>query len=147
MPAITSLDVLLEATRNARDSQARRLAEELDTARAAEDRLQLLERYRHDYEMGLRQRGVAGLDANAYRDYRLFLAQLDAAIEAQRSTLAARREKAEGQRAAYDRATLQVRRYERVAERREIEARTTAERGVQRADDERSTLAFRNRVQ
>jgi len=138
MPAMTSLDVLIESSRNALDGETRRLAEELDRCRAAEDRLQLLERYRHDYESAFREKGAAGLTVGAWRDYRLFLGQLDAAILQQKRVLEERRVHADKRRETWSAADARVRKYSKVAERRGEEAKTVAGRAEQRLLDEMS---------
>lgn len=136
------LDVLLNSARVARDGEARMLAEALGNARAAEDRLQLLENFRHEYEMKFRERSSLGLGAEAWRNYALFTAQLDAAIEAQRGELNARRLAAEARRGSLAIAGRRLKSYETLHDRREEEARAALERREQKATDE---LAARRR--
>lgn len=142
MPATTSLDILLEAARTAFDGESRRLGEELGRCRAAEERLALLERYRHDYEQSFRERGAAGLSMGAWSDYRLFLGQLDAAIAQQRRVLDERRGEAARRRESWSAADMRRRRYDRLAERRLEAARSEEQRAEQRLLDE---LAARGR--
>jgi flagellar FliJ protein len=144
MPATNPLDVLLEAARLQRDGEAKRLAHDLADARAAEDRLVLLERYRHDYEMRLRERAALGLTGDEWRNYRLFLGQLDAAMQAQRDDLAARREAADSRRGAWSAARQRVRSFERLHERRESEQRTIDDRRTQAALDEQALRGARH---
>ena len=141
MPAQTSLDILLDAARRRCDGEASRLAEELARARAAEDRLALLERYRHDYEASLRSRAHLGLGVEAWRNYRTFLGQLDAALEAQRAELAARHEAAQARQGAWSAARQRVRSFERLSERRDGEVRRHLERREQAAQDEQARRA------
>lgn len=141
-----ALDVLTQTARLARDAEARRLAEDLGQARAAEERLQLLEHYRHDYEQRFRERGAAGFEAEAWRNYRHFLVQLDAAIEAQRSELSQRRVAAEARRGTYAVAGRKLRSWETLADRQVAEERRVMDRLEQKVSDEYSALALRRRA-
>lgn len=138
MPESTPLDVLLDAARGKCDGTARRLAEELARARAAEDRLELLQRYRHDYEMNLRGRETLGLSMEEWRNYRAFMGQLDVAIEVQRSEIAARRHDADARRNAWSAARSRLRTFERLSDRREDERRLEGDRREQRQLDEQA---------
>lgn len=144
MPAPSPLDVLLDAARLQQDGEARRLAADLAGARAAEERLALLQRYRHDYEMRLRERASLGLTGDEWRNYRLFLGQLDAAMQAQRDDLATRRLAADTRRDAWSAARQRVRSFERLSERRESERRASDERRVQAAHDEQALRGKRH---
>ncbi len=140
MPAQTPLDILLDAARRQADGEARRLAEDLSQARAAEERLALLERYRHDYEMNLRSRASLGLTAEAWRNYRTFMGQIEVALAAQRAELAARREVADTRRDAWSVARQRVRTFERLSEKREEQVRHADDRKEQIALDELATI-------
>ena len=141
----TPLDILLQSASATRDGEARLLAEALGNARAAEDRLKLLDEFRHDYEMKFRERGALGFDGETWRNYRLFAAQLDAAIEAQRAELSARRVAAEARRGTLATAGRRLLSYETLRERRADEARTAQDRLEQKASVEgsmRRPMAF-----
>lgn len=143
--APTALDILVDTARTARDTEARKLADDLGQARAAEDRLELLERYRHDYELRFRERGAAGFEAESWRNYRHFLSQLDAAIEAQRAELNTRRLAAEARRGSMVVAGRRLRSYEALVERRDAEERRTLDRLEQKVSDEYSAILCRRR--
>lgn len=137
------LDVLIQSARERRDGEARSLAEALGTARAAEDRLKLLEDFRHEYELKFRERATLGLGAEAWRNFALFAAQLDAAIEAQRGELAARRMAAEQRMGALAQAGRKLKSYETLHERRLAEARHADDRREQKATDEHAARRMR----
>jgi flagellar FliJ protein len=134
----TPLETLLAAARAHCDGAARRLAEDLAHTRAAEDRLALLKRYRHDYEMALRSRAAIGLTVVAWHNYQRFMAQLDAAVKAQHEEIAARRHAADARRRAWSSARQRVRSFERLSERREEEMRLAGDRREQAALDEQA---------
>lgn len=141
------LEILIQSAREKRDDQARALAEALGTARAAEDRLQLLENFRHEYEMKFRDRASLGLGVDAWRNYTLFAAQLDCAIEAQRGELNARRLAAEQRMATLTLAGRKLKSYETLNERRVTEARVASERREQKATDEHAARRARARIE
>ncbi|MBK6980947.1 MAG: flagellar export protein FliJ [Betaproteobacteria bacterium] len=138
MPFNTPLDILLDAARRQCDGEARRLAEDLAQARASEERLELLERYRHDYEMRLREKSSLGLTAEAWRNYRIFMGQLDVAMQAQRADIAGRKQASQARRDAWSAARQRVRTFERLVERRVEEARVAGDRRDQNASDEQA---------
>ena len=106
-----TLDQLLDVARNAHEGEARMLAENLKNARAAEDRLVLLVNFRHDYEGRFRERAAVGFAPGEWRNFNVFLAQLNQAIDAQRAELATRRQAAEQRRAKYNMTGVRLRSY------------------------------------
>jgi flagellar FliJ protein len=83
-----SLQPLLELMQTRTDEATRRLGQLIAAEQSARSRLQMLEDYRADYAVKLREACMQGLTPMALRNYQDFLARIDEAISQQ--TLAVR---------------------------------------------------------
>jgi flagellar FliJ protein len=82
------LQFVLEHSQSRLDDAAKRLAQLKAQWQLAEEKLTQLEAYRRDYGERMGQTARAGMSVMALRDYQLFLAKLDGAIETQRAEVA-----------------------------------------------------------
>jgi flagellar FliJ protein len=118
------------------------LAEDLKNARASEERLQLLINFRHEYEGRFRGRSALGYSAEAWRNFRLFLAQLDDAVEAQRDELSTRRITADARKGAQATAGVRLKSYEGHAGRREEDWRAATDHRERKENDEIAAMGM-----
>lgn len=88
MPRRFPLKPLVDYTQDQTDDAAKRLALLKAHWQAAEDKLQQLTLYRQEYQDRLAHSAQCGMSVSALRDYRAFLAKLDAAIAQQKDEVA-----------------------------------------------------------
>jgi flagellar protein FliJ len=84
MTARFQLQPLLDLAQTRTDEAARRLGELVAAERDLEQKLKLLEDYRHEYNERFAQAARDGLSPDAWRNYSAFIGRLDDAIGAQR---------------------------------------------------------------
>lgn len=131
------------------DQKERDRARELGEARArlaaAEAKLKDLEQYRQDYEQAFQQRAKAGQPVRALRDFQVFLARLDQAIQQQRQIVASTRNDVSGHSTRWQSAARQVKAVDSVVDRWQGEERRAQDRREQKETDERAQRAARSR--
>jgi len=131
------------------DQKEKDRARELGDARtrlaAAEAKLKDLEQYRQDYEQSFQQRARAGQPVRALRDFQVFLARLDQAIQQQRQIVAAARSDVSGHSTRWQSAARQVKAVDSVVDRWQGEERRAQDRREQKDTDERAQRAARSR--
>ncbi|HXC59135.1 MAG TPA: flagellar export protein FliJ [Steroidobacteraceae bacterium] len=118
--------------------RARDLADARTRLTAAESKLQDLEQYRRDYEKNFQQRAKAGQPVTALRDFQVFLARLDQAIQQQTQIVAAGRGDVAGQTTRWQSAARQVKAVDSVVDRWQGEERRDQDRRDQKETDERA---------
>lgn len=100
MTARFHLQPLLDLANTRTDEAARRLGELVAAERDLEQKLKLLEDYRHEYHERFLQAARDGLSPEAWRNYSAFIGKLDDAIGVQRKAVEQSRERtSEGQQA------------------------------------------------
>jgi flagellar FliJ protein len=113
---------------------------------AAEKKLKELEQYRQDYEQTFKKRAKAGQSARALRDFQVFLARLEQAIQQQQQLVAANREDVSGRSAHWQSAARQVKALDVVLDRWQGEERLASNRREQKEVDERAQQSVRTRT-
>ena len=126
--------------------RARELGEAQGRLSAAEVKLRDLEQYRQDYEQAFQQRAKAGQPVRALRDFQVFLARLDQAIQQQRQIVAATRNDVSGHSTLWQSAARKVKAVESVVDRWQGEERRAQDRRDQKETDERAQRAARSRT-
>jgi flagellar protein FliJ len=126
--------------------RARELGEAQTRLSAAEVKLQDLEQYRQDYEQAFQQRAKAGQPVRALRDFQVFLARLDQAIQQQRQIVAATQKDVSGHSTLWQSAARQVKAVDSVVDRWQGEERLAQDRREQKETDERAQRAARPRT-
>ena len=126
--------------------RARELGEAQTRLSAAEVKLRDLEQYRQDYEQAFQQRAKAGQPVRALRDFQVFLARLDQAIQQQRQVVAATRNDVSGHSTRWQSAARQVKAVDSVVDRWQGEERVAQDRREQKETDERAQRAARPRT-
>jgi len=127
------------------DQKEKDRARELGDARSrlatAEGKLRDLEQYRQDYEQAFQERAKAGQPVRALRDFQVFLARLDQAIDQQRQVVEANRSDVSGHSTRWQSAARQVKAVDSVVDRWQGEERRAQDRRDQKETDERAQRA------
>ena len=118
--------------------RARELADARTRLAEAESKLQDLEQYRRDYEQAFQQRAKAGQPVMQLRDFQVFLARLDQAIQQQKQIVEAGRGEVAGQATRWQSAARQVKAVDSVVGRWQGEERREQDRRDQKETDERA---------
>ncbi len=79
----STLDTLLDLASTDTDNAAKRLGDALSASRSAEEKLEMLQQYRDEYQSRFNASLAQGLTASGYRNFQLFLGKLDQAIAGQ----------------------------------------------------------------
>lgn len=125
--------------------RARELGEAQTRYSQAEAKLNDLEQYRRDYEQAFQQRARSGQPARALRDFQVFLARLDQAIQQQRQIVAATRQDVSGHSTRWQSAARKVKAVDSVVDRWQGEERRAEHRREQKETDERAQRGARSR--
>jgi flagellar FliJ protein len=125
--------------------RARELVDAQGRLSAAQAKLQDLEQYRKDYEQAFQQRAKAGQPVRALRDFQVFLARLEQAIQQQRQIVAAAEQEVSGHSTRWQSAARQVKAVDSVVDRWQGEERRAQDRREQKETDERAQRAARSR--
>jgi len=125
--------------------RARELGDAQGRLAAAQAKLQDLEKYRLDYEQAFQQRAKEGQPVRALRDFQVFLARLDQAIQQQRQIVAAAEQEVSGLSTRWQSAARQVKAVDSVVDRWQGEERRAQDRREQKETDERAQRAARSR--
>lgn len=132
------------------DQKQRDRARELEDARsrlvAAEAKLRDLEQYRLDYEQAFQQRARTGQPVRALRDFQVFLARLDLAIEQQGQIVATTRNDVSGHSSLWQSVARQAKAVDSVVDRWNGEERRAQDRRDQKETDERAQRPARPRT-
>jgi flagellar FliJ protein len=126
--------------------RARELGEARTRLTAAETKLNDLEQYRQDYEQTFQQRAKVGQPVRALRDFQVFLARLDQAIQQQRQIVSAIQKDVSGHSTLWQSAALKVKAVDSVVDRWQGEERRAEGRREQKETDERAQRAARPRT-
>jgi len=118
--------------------RARDLGEARQRLVAAETKLQDLQQYRQDYERVFQQRATTGQSVMALRDFQVFLARLDQAIQQQGQVAEAARGDVAGRTTRWQSAARQVKAVDSVVGRWQGEERRADDRRDQKDTDERA---------
>src|SRR5262245_6892789 len=118
--------------------RARDLGDSQQRLAAAEKKLQDLREYRQDYERSFQQRAMAGQPVTALRDFQVFLARLDQAIQQQGQIVEAARGDVAGHTTRWQSAARQVKAVDSVVGRWQDEERRAGDRREQKDIDERA---------
>jgi len=118
--------------------RARDLGEARQRLVAAESKLQDLQQYRQDYAQVFQQRATTGQSVMALRDFQVFLARLDQAIQQQTQIAEAARGDVAGRTTRWQSAARQVKAVDSVVGRWQGEERRADDRREQKDTDERA---------
>ncbi|WBY00614.1 flagellar export protein FliJ [Ramlibacter tataouinensis] len=139
------LDTLIELASERTDQAARRLAELLKAQAGAAEKLALLQQYRDEYLARLHERMRAGLPASELRNFQLFVATLDGAIEQQRALAQQAEARLAQGRSHWQDSRRRLGAFDTLAGRMRSQQALAAGRQEQREGDERSATRFQLR--
>lgn len=130
------LERLVELARHHSDGAARALAAQLKREQAERARLELLVRYRMEYEEQFSRRSLDGMSTPHWCNFLAFTARLDAAIRSQRETVARQARESVAAREAWQRADSRLNSFNTLVGRRRRSAARAEGRREQRELDE-----------
>lgn len=138
----TPLQTLIELTQSRLDDATRELGRLLASERADEQKLELLENYRKEYQARFMAAAQAGLGPEAWRNFQSFLGKLDDAVDHQtRIVTQARARSAAGQQAWVAQRT-KSQAYDKLSQRFEAREAGKEARREQKFVDEHATKNF-----
>src|SRR5262245_58316056 len=130
------LSTLQSLAKSRTDAALTALGEALAASRTSAERLQLLERYREEYQARLTVAARNGLSTTQLTNYRAFLDKLDAAVAQATADVKNRNAAAEADAARWRQAQQKQKSFEVLAERRAEQDRLQGERQDQKKSDE-----------
>lgn len=102
--------------------------------------LEQLLQYKADYETALAERGSEGMEASRLRDYRAFLAKLNAAIDQQQRELAEAEGELRSKQAQWIDSTKRTRALDQLVDERQREELRVRDKAEQKRADEEATV-------
>jgi flagellar FliJ protein len=142
MPNKLPLATLIELAQNKTDEATRRLGQLQTAHTSAAEKLEMLQRYRQEYLDQLQVQMGAGVPAAQLRNFRNFIATLDAAIEQQRAvTVQADTRLATG-RGDWQNSQRRLNSFDTLAGRVRLQEMAVQNKREQRDSDERSARQF-----
>jgi flagellar protein FliJ len=135
----SALDTLIELASNETDEAAKRLGQAVRACEDTEQKLSLLLQYREDYETRFKAGIAAGISANAYRNFQLFLDKLDAAITGQQRIVDDAKQRIDAERNAWQNSERKRMSYGTLAMRAEKEEQRKENQRDQKMMDEYAT--------
>ena len=135
---------LLEQAQEKSDKAARLMAEVKAQWQAAEQKLQQLQSFVDDYRNRFVAAQSGGLSVNQWRDYRLFMAKLDAALKQQSGEVELLRQRFDEAKSRWLDTQREVKAMQALAEREaRMEQAKQAKREQKELDEYASKLAYR----
>lgn len=136
MAKSSTLDTLIELAGTDTDNAARRLGDAVSVSREAEQRLEMLQQYRDEYQARFQSSMEQGLTASGYRNFQLFLGKLDQAIAGQRQIVRDAQQRIGQERGAWQECERKRRSYDLLATRAEQKELIKEGKRDQKAMDE-----------
>jgi flagellar FliJ protein len=133
----------MDLARNGADAAAVRLGQAMQLAMDADRKLKTLLDYREEYQLKFRESVTSGIDSAGWRNFQLFLAKLEAGIEAARAQAERARDAARRAQDEWQEQQRRLKAYGVLAERHERAEATRDARREQRESDDRVSQTFR----
>lgn len=143
MTARFPLQPVLDLARDGVDAASARLGTAMQRLMDADRKLKTLLDYREEYQAKLRDSVTSGIDSAGWRNFHLFLAKLDAGIDAARAQADAARASATQAQLDWQAQQRKLKAYDVLAQRHGREQATAAARREQRETDDQAANAFR----
>lgn len=83
----STIETLIDLAKKNSDVLAKRLGESVEDARKAQDKMQTLIQFRQDYADRLANAMRNGINPEIHRNYLIFIAKLDSAVESQKQDI------------------------------------------------------------
>ena len=142
MPNKLPLATLIELAQNKTDEATRRLGRLQTAHTSAAEKLEMLQRYRQEYLDQLQVQMGAGVSAAQLRNFRNFIATLDAAIEQQRAVTAQAGTRLDDGRGDWRSSQRRLNSFDTLAGRARQQETALIHKREQRDSDERSARQF-----
>lgn len=136
------LDTLIELAREARDKAATMLADERNGQQQLKAQIELLQGYRGEYSQRLQENIRHGMDMATLRDYQVFLASLDKAIDQARETIAEQQQRVAQRQLQWQQQQRRLSSFDTLLTRRNNLLQRQLVRREQQHHDEINTNAF-----
>lgn len=135
---VKRLEPVQELVDKAERGHAERVADAQRRLQEAQTRQQELERYVLDYQQAFQQRAARGIDATGLRDYQVFIARLQEAVQQQVGVVQRLVAECEQERGRWLKAAARKQAVGKVMDKAHAEARRSDERRLQNEIDERA---------
>jgi flagellar FliJ protein len=142
MPNKLPLATLIELAQNKTDEATRRLGQLQTAHTSAAEKLEMLQQYRQEYLDQLQVQMGAGVPSAQLRNYRNFIATLDAAIEQQRAVTAQADTRLATGRGDWQSSQRRLNSFDTLAGRVRQQEMVVLQKREQRDNDERSARQF-----
>jgi len=142
MPARFPLQPVLDLARDGVDAATVRLGDAMTQLMNADRKLKTLLDYREEYQARLRDSVTSGIDSAGWRNFHLFLAKLDAGIDAARAQADAARTRATQAQLEWQEQQRKLKAYDVLAKRHVREQATIAAKREQRESDDQASNTF-----
>ena len=136
------LQPVMDLARNNADAATQRLGEAIQAAMDADRKLRTLLEYRAEYQAKFRDSVASGIDSAGWHNFHLFLAKLEAGIEAATAQAERAREAARKAQQEWQEEQRKLKAYGVLAERHDREQRAIAARREQRETDDRASAIY-----
>ncbi len=138
-----SLQPVMDLAQNGADQAAVRLGQAMQLLMDADRKLKTLLDYREEYQVKFHASVTTGIDSAGWRNFHLFLAKLEAGIEAARVQADSARDVARRAQSEWEEQQRRLKAYGVLAERHERAEATRDARREQRESDDRAAQNFR----
>lgn len=139
MTPASSLRTLVDLAQRRTETAARELGTFNTQGHEAENKLELLLRYRQDYQGRYEQSAKNGLHQTGLQNYRAFLLKLDQAIAQQHKALTQAKQQIEAGQQGWNEQRRQLKSFETLSRRRDQADSRRAAKAEQRAQDEHAS--------
>jgi len=146
MTARFPLQPVLDLAREGVDAATVRLGDAMQRLMDADRKLKTLLEYREEYQARLHDSVTSGIDSARWRNFHLFLAKLEAGIDAARSQADAARAVANRTQAEWQELQRKLKAYGVLAQRHGREQASIEARREQRASDDQASNTFRRNL-
>ena len=133
----------MDLARNGADAAAVRLGRAMQSLMDADRKLKTLLDYREEYRLKFHASATTGIDSAGWRNFQLFLAKLEAGIDAARAQAESARDIARRAQHEWQEQQRRLKAYGVLAERHERAEATRDARREQRESDDRASQSFR----
>lgn len=131
-----SLKPLMELAEHHKEAATRELGQRNQREHAAQEKLDMLKRYRSEYQTRLQAAAHEGIDPLALRNFQQFIDKLDEAIFQQRKVLEQSRVSVQQGRSEFDSTTRKLKSYATLQDRHLEELKKVTAKAEQNALDE-----------
>ena len=131
-----SLQPLMNLAQHQNESATRELGQRNRQQQSMQEKLEMLQKYRSDYQARLQAASQSGMDPAALRNFQEFINKLDEAIAQQRLSVEQSKVSVQAGRSEFDTTQRKLKSYSTLQERHVEEQKKVDAKSEQRAQDE-----------